>query len=176
MPQASTRTIGASTYVVRGYRPRVEEGFARIERWRETVTGDVHWRTITRTNVTSLYGQDGTSRIADPDDPGRIFRWLIDLSFDGRGNVVRYIYKAEDSSGAPNAANEAHRVVTANRYLKRVLYGNDVPYLPSAGLELADIGDPDGMGHRGWLGLPKPIRTGWLILAWPGWALVSLLG
>ncbi len=136
VPESATRTIGTSTYVVRGYRPRVEEGFARIERWEETATGDVHWRTVSRANVTSLYGQDATSRIADPDDPARIFCWLLDLSSDDRGNAVSYVYKAEDGSGVPSGANETNRVVTANRYLKRVLYGNDAPYLP--GVEGSD--------------------------------------
>ena len=127
-PAVSTRTIGASTYLVRGYRPRVEAGFARIERWRDTASGDVHWRTISRQNVTSLYGQDQGSRIADPDDPARIFSWLLDFSFDDRGNAVSYVYKAEDGSNVPNAASEANRTRTANRYLKRVLFGNDIPY------------------------------------------------
>ncbi len=131
VPQSSTQVIGTTSYVVTGYRPRVEQGFARIERWQQAGTGDVHWRTISRTNVTSLYGQDATSRIADPADPTRIFSWLLDLSFDDRGNAVSYVYKAEDASGAPRAANEANRVVTANRYLKRVFYGNDTPYLPA---------------------------------------------
>ncbi len=129
-PVISTRTVGSSSYVVRGYRPRVEGAFARIERWEEEVSGDVHWRTISRENVTSLYGQDATSRIADPEDPSRVFSWLLDLSFDDRGNAVSYVYKAEDRSGAPDGASETNRVVGANRYLKCVLYGNEVPYLP----------------------------------------------
>ena len=124
----STRTIGASTYLVRAYRPRVEAEFARIERWQDTASGDVHWRTISRQNLTSLYGQEQGSRISDPDDPARIFSWLLDFSFDDRGNAVSYVYKAEDGSNVPNAASEANRTRTANRYLKRVLYGNDIPY------------------------------------------------
>jgi RHS repeat-associated protein len=129
-PVVLTRTVGSSTYLVRRYRPRVEAPFARIERWEETPTGDVHWRTISKENVTSLYGQDASSRIADPADPSRVFSWLLDLSFDDRGNAVSYLYKAEDRSGASNGANETNRAVGANRYLKRVRYGNDVPYLP----------------------------------------------
>lgn len=130
-PVASTRTLGSSSYLIRAYRPRVEDAFARIERWEETVTGDVHWRTLSKENVTSLYGQDATSRIADPENPSRVFSWLLDLSFDDRGNAVRYAYKPEDDSGAADGASEINRVVSANRYLKRVLYGNDVPYLPT---------------------------------------------
>jgi hypothetical protein len=127
-PAVSTRTIGTSTYLVQGYRPRVEVGFARIERWQNTESGDVHWRTISRQNVTSLYGQGHGSRIVDPDDPTRIFSWLLDFSFDDRGNAISYVYKAEDDRNVPDVASEASRTRTANRYLKQVRYGNDRPY------------------------------------------------
>ena len=137
-PSISTRTVGSSSYAVRDYRPRVESDFARIERWEETASGEVHWRTISRANVTSLYGQDASSRIADPADPSRVFTWLLDLSFDDRGNAVSYVYKAEDDSDAPRGASEVNRTVTANRYLKRVRYGNDIPYLP-AGAETGGL-------------------------------------
>ena len=128
VPVVSTRTVGGSSYVVTAYRPRVESGFARIERWDDTGTGQSHWRTISPGNVTSLYGQDETSRIVDSDDPTRIFTWLLDLTFDDRGNAVSYVYKAEDRAGVPNVANEANRNAGAFRYLKRVYYGNDTPY------------------------------------------------
>jgi RHS repeat-associated protein len=137
-PLVTDRTVGDSSYVVRGYRPRVESDFARIERWEAAETGEVHWRTITKTNVTSLYGREASSRIADPEDPSLVFSWLLDLSFDDRGNAVSYEYKAEDASGVPHAAHEANRAVSANRYLKRVRYGNGAPYLPS-GADIAEL-------------------------------------
>jgi RHS repeat-associated protein len=127
-PVLPPRTVGTSTYLVTGYRPRVEAEFARIERWQDTASGDVHWRTISRQNVTSLYGQDQGSRITYPDDPSRIFSWLLDFSFDDRGNAISYVYKAEDAGNVPDEASEANRTRTANRYLKRVRYGNDTPY------------------------------------------------
>jgi len=121
----------AGTFSVRRYRPRVEAGFARIERWQDTVTGEVHWRTVTKDNVTSLYGRDPSSRIADLGDPSRVFSWLLDFSYDDRGNAISYQYKAEDAAGVPAATSEQHRKVDANRYLKRIFYGNDTPYLPA---------------------------------------------
>ena len=124
------RQAGSQTFEVRYYRPRVEGGFARIERWTDIATGDVHWRTISSGNVTSLYGQDPSSRIADPADESRVFSWLLDLSFDDRGNAIKYVYKPEDNANVAVAASEAHRVVNASRYLKQILYGNDTPYLP----------------------------------------------
>jgi RHS repeat-associated protein len=131
------RSWAGSTYWVRAYRPRVEAGFARIERWTDISSGDVHWRTISKDNVTSLFGYDASahSRIADPDNPAHVFSWLLDWSFDDRGNTIRYVYKSEDRAfegraNVPVTASEAHRVVGANRYLKQILYGNDRPYLP----------------------------------------------
>jgi RHS repeat-associated protein len=132
-PVEHERTVAGVAYDVRRYRPRVESDFARIERWRAATTGEVHWRTISRANVTSVYGQDASSRISDPNDPSRVFSWLLGLSFDDRGNAVSYVYKGEVSSGVPRDISEANRLVTANRYLKRVRYGNDVPYLPVGG-------------------------------------------
>ena len=38
------RTDGGRSYLVQGYRPRVEGLFARIERWRDLDTGETHWR------------------------------------------------------------------------------------------------------------------------------------
>jgi hypothetical protein len=136
IPDVFTATAGQATFAVRRYRPRVETGFARIEQWRDTASGDVHWRTVSTGNVTSVYGQDLSSRIADPADSSRVFAWLLDLSFDDRGNAISYQYKAEDAASVPAAAHEAGRLVAANRYLKRIFYGNDTPYLPAVSTEL----------------------------------------
>ncbi len=39
-------------YTVRKYRPRTEGLFARIERWTHKTTGDIHWRSISKDNIT----------------------------------------------------------------------------------------------------------------------------
>jgi RHS repeat-associated protein len=124
-------------YRVRRYRPRVEGLFARIERWSKSGTpGDVHWRSISKDNILTLYGSDGDSRIADPLDPRRVFSWLICETRDDKGNAILYRYKAEDGLGVDLAqAHERNRGPqrdarrTANRYLKRILYGNRAPLL-----------------------------------------------
>ena len=43
-------------YRVRRYRPRIEGLFARIERWMNAATGEIHWRSISRDNITTIYG------------------------------------------------------------------------------------------------------------------------
>ena len=41
--------------------------FARIERWTNAQTGDIHWRSISKDNITTLYGKTQlNSRIVDP--------------------------------------------------------------------------------------------------------------
>ena len=127
-------------YRVRRYRPRIEGLFARIERWtRIDSPSDVHWRSISKDNILTLYGLDAESRIADPLEPTRIFSWLICETRDDKGNAVLYRYKAEDGQGVDVARahernrgsqNDARR--TANRYLKRIHYGNRSPHFSTS--------------------------------------------
>ena len=74
-------------HVVR-YRPRIEGAFARIEKRTENATGEIHWRTVTNDNVTSLYGRSPGARIADPKEARRVYAWRLEMTFDDRGNVV----------------------------------------------------------------------------------------
>jgi RHS repeat-associated protein len=120
--------LDAQTYTVDRYRPRVEGLFARIERWRNDATGEAFWKTVSRDNVISIFGRDAGSRIVDPDDASRVFKWLLDLSYDAKGSVISYEYKPEDSAGVPVSTYERHRDVGANRYVKRIKYGFQTPY------------------------------------------------
>jgi hypothetical protein len=100
------RTVDGVTYRVRRYRPRIEGLFARIARWTKVETGETHWRSITRDNVTTLYGKDNNSRIFDPADPSpanptRVFSWLMCESYSG--------YVRQPTQNQPN------------RYLKKSL-------------------------------------------------------
>ena len=83
-------------YTVRKYRPRTEGLFARIERWTHKTTGDVHWRSISKDNILTVYGKSIESRIADPSDENgsekRVFSWLICESYDDKGNAIVYEY------------------------------------------------------------------------------------
>jgi RHS repeat-associated protein len=134
--QVTRRRVGGREYEIALYRPRVDEAFARTERWTDKASRVEHWRTISGDGVTTLYGRTPESRIADPRDPGRVFSWLACESFDRRGNAASYSYKPEDSSGVDvYAAHELHRTErdrTANRYPKRIRYGNLSPLQPAA--------------------------------------------
>ncbi len=133
----SPRTVGGKTYQIQRYRPRIEGLFARIEKWTsQTDPQDTFWRSISKDNITTWYGRSENSRIADPADPMRIFSWLICESYDDKGNVIVYEYKAEDAADIDlGQANEPNRVRTANRYLKHIYYGNQTPYFPQSVLD-----------------------------------------
>ena len=144
-------------YTIHRYRPRIEGLFARIERWTRQADGDVHWRSISKDNILTLYGKDDNSRIADPDDPTRIFSWLICETRDDKGNAIAYEYKPEDGADVDlTQVHERNREDRnsprrkANRYLKRIRYGNRKSLLNNAGhrprvLAKTDINNADWM-------------------------------
>ena len=134
------RTIGADTFSIRRYRPRIEGAFARIERWTRLRDGEVHWRSISPDNHLTLYGSTADSRVADPADPRRVFTWLICESRDDKGNAVVYEYKHEDGAGADfsrahqrNRGGQGDVARSAQRYIKRIRYGNRRTLLDDAG-------------------------------------------
>lgn len=126
-------TTSAPGFVIHRYRPRVESAFARIDRWTRVDTGDVHWRSISPSNVTTLYGATPESRIVDVHASSNgtgIFSWLICQSHDDKGNAIVYDYVPEDGANVDlSQAHERNRARTAARYLKRIRYGNIVSRL-----------------------------------------------
>src|SRR5262249_10776489 len=154
------RTIDNQTYRIQRYRPRIEGLFARIERWtNKNIPEDVFWRSISKDNITTWYGRTENSRIADPLDGTRLFSWLICQSYDDKGNVIVYEYKAEDFNNVDlSQVHERNRTGTTqdkekgsrttNRYLKRIYYGNREPYLPK--IEPGKpLPNPPGAGSSG---------------------------
>jgi RHS repeat-associated protein len=119
-------------YHVQRYRPRIDGAFTRIEKRTHRLTGEVHWRTITRDNTTSIFGKSPSARLADPKQPLKVFRWLLEATFDDRGNVTWFEYQAEDTANVPHSrVEEKTRLADpqsfANRYVKRIHYGNRAP-------------------------------------------------
>jgi len=143
-------------YTIHRYRPRIEGTFARIERWTRD-DGDVHWRSISGDNILSIYGRDEESRIADPADPGRVFSWLVCEVRDHKGNAIVYTYKPEDGADADlGNVHQRHRgdradpARSANRYVKRIRYGNRVSLLDVQGRRLRTL-TPQQIDGAGWM-------------------------
>lgn len=118
------RTTRKGETVVR-YRPRVEAAYARIERHMRG-DGTQYWVAWTRDNVRSVYGYSSQAQLSDPDQPRRVFRWLLEWSDDDKGNVIAYVYKLEDDVNVAKALPELNRSRN-NRYLKAIAYGNPTP-------------------------------------------------
>lgn len=136
------------------YRPRTEGLFARIERWVHVTTGQTHWRTISRDNITSLFGTNLESRLSDPGAEHRVYEWLLRETFDALGNHSLYEYAADSpqmyADGAVSGSlpeSFERRRVACQRYIRRIYYGN----LPNALLDAQQrpLTYPDGsaVGH-----------------------------
>ena len=143
-------------FTIHRYLPRIEGLFARIERWTRA-DGDVHWCAVARDNTLTLYGKDANSRIVDPADSRRIFKWLICETRDDKGNAVVYEYRAEDGAGVdPAHAHERNRGEasdprrTSNRYLKHVRYGNRLPLLDENGRRPRSL-TSEQIENAGWM-------------------------
>jgi hypothetical protein len=159
-------TQSGQAYDVELYRPRVEGLFAQIERWMNQATAEIHWRSISKDNVTSVYGQSASARISDPGDGSRVFTWLLEQSYDDKGNQVLYEYKQEDATGVDTAAaEEVNRLATstgfANCYLKRIYYGNTGAGLPGGfSFEVVfDYGEHDPISPTPDEAQPWPVRV-----------------
>lgn len=127
--------VEPAEWMVKGYRPRVEGAFLRIERWTNQVDKqNVHWRVISTKNETTILGRDDNSRIFDLDastGTKRIFSWLVCERYDRFGNAELYSYKPEDSTNVnASLVHEQNRNADTRKrqlYLKTIKYGNGTP-------------------------------------------------
>lgn len=137
-------------YTVQSYRPRTEGLFACIERWTRSFSAgavtkkEEHWRVVTRDNVTSLYGLTRDAQISDPGDGQRVFQWLLQETFDSKGNHVLYEYAQDDPLQPPDDICDVNRVA-AQRYIRRIFYGN----LPTGLSNTHADGSAIGVSRRG---------------------------
>jgi RHS repeat-associated protein len=128
----TTKSDGVDSWTVLRFLPREINSFSLIELWRNLSGGDSWWKVTTRNNVTSYYGRSRNARIADPEDETRIFEWLIEESFDDKGNKILYHYKPEDGKNISNRIYEINRSFDAKKYIQSIQYG---AYTEDAGTE-----------------------------------------
>jgi hypothetical protein len=116
---------------IKQYHPRIKAAWVRIEQRRKKDTGEIHWRTISPSNVITYFGIEENSRLADPADKTRkILEWLLSYTFDDKGNLIVYRYKPKDFVSVPKSVFEKNRNSNniANLYIKKALYGNKTPF------------------------------------------------
>jgi RHS repeat-associated protein len=119
-----------SAFTVTFYRVRRGPTRLRVEKWVHATSGRIHFRTRDARNVITVYGArlDGWSRIADPEDDSRTLTWLPELQIDPHGNAMWLEYVPENLQGVDRAAAWEQRIPSlAQRYLKRIRYGNHAP-------------------------------------------------
>ena len=138
-------------YKIARFRPRTEGLFARIERWNHKETGNAYWRVTTKENVTSVYGKTEQARLFDQDNPAHIYEWLLEETFDDKGNHIYYEYIKDDPQLSVNKIFEQNRSYN-QVYIRRILYGN-VP----DGLDQEKKTGPEivGTDHEDFLSIKK---------------------
>ncbi|CAI8963973.1 SpvB/TcaC N-terminal domain-containing protein [Pseudomonas serboccidentalis] len=101
------------------YGARMESDFALREYW-QPQTGEQpgFWLIHGADGSLHLYGKTAAARQADPDDPLRVFSWLLCESMNTHGEHIGFDYKADDHDLDPD------RDSRAQRYLRAVFYGN----------------------------------------------------
>ena len=121
---------------VKRYRPRMEGGFNRIERIIPKDKTTFYWKVTSVNNIVTVYGRSETARISNPSNPDQVFRWLPEFSYDDRGNCFELEYVKEDLKNVPHILPEGNRINGnagfTNTYLKRIKYGNKIPYFPDS--------------------------------------------
>lgn len=111
---------------VKQYRPRTEGSYSKVERWRDSKTNRIWWRTVSASNITTVYGFHDQACVFDPGNRAKTYRWMMDFSYDDKGHVSQYCYKRENSLGVDvSEASERHRIGTefSQIYLKKILHG-----------------------------------------------------
>jgi RHS repeat-associated protein len=133
-------------YTIREYRPRIENGFSRIERIFHPDNG-YYWRLTTAQNIVTFFGYSAACRITNPADATQVFKWLPECSFDDKGSWIWYEYKTEDLKNVAEELPEKNRFnglqPFTHQHLKRIQYGNKTPYYPTALYAIAPPPDTD---------------------------------
>ncbi|MGI9510237.1 MAG: SpvB/TcaC N-terminal domain-containing protein, partial [Geminicoccaceae bacterium] len=140
-------------FLITRYRPRIEGLFARIERWEQTASADtgtigaLHWRVTTKENLTSIYGRTRAARIEGEGGHQQTFVWLIEETFDAKGNHIAYEY-AKDAEGLATKSLSENNRSYRQRYLRRIYYGNISAAAGASPMSYAD-GTPVGHARLG---------------------------
>lgn len=122
-----TQEIESVVYTIQTFAPREEGLFVLIEYWQPANPSKAFWKVTDRNHTISIFGKTPQARITDPANPNHIFTWLLEESYNTTGDHHLFVYKQEDTVNVPDVIYERGHVVTANRYIERVLYGNEKP-------------------------------------------------
>ncbi len=133
------KIVETTNYWVYYYRNKLESDFIRFEKWVTKSDNSIHWRSVTTTNVVSIYGLESTglTKVFDPENENKTFIWLLESQYDNLGNAIRFRYKKENheninssSSFESNRLRKFLKTGFSQKYPEKILYGNTKPLLP----------------------------------------------
>lgn len=131
-PVLRTHTFNNTQYSSQSFTPCEQERPVIIELLTNlSDSTDRFWRVRQNDNTILIFGRTAHARIANPKRSEEIFSWLLEEVVDSKGNHQRWHYKPEDTEGLSLTSGdvELNREHRANRYLKRISYGNNQPAL-----------------------------------------------
>lgn len=130
VPDDTYLSVTMGPYQVTRYLSRTEGSFDRIEQW-VAAEGSSFWKVTTPDNLTYIFGKSDSARIVDPQNEARIFKWLLEETFDAKGNHILYQWESDDPAHLPQNLSEQNRTQTANKYIGQLRYGNVAPIAES---------------------------------------------
>ncbi|BAU54872.1 SpvB/TcaC N-terminal domain-containing protein [Mucilaginibacter gotjawali] len=134
-------SVTNNNITVTRYSPRIEGGFAKIEKIEDS--GNVYWKVTTKENIVSVFGKSNTAKLSSPvpGESDRIFKWCLEYSYDDKGNFTSYYYKTENTDNIAPSLFEKNRLNNiapcTNIYLKGIKYGNTVAWYEGDALPAA---------------------------------------
>ncbi|UII31482.1 hypothetical protein LVD17_24625 [Fulvivirga ulvae] len=130
------RSAETENYFIYYYRISRDPALTRFERWVHKTNRQMHWRLHDRNNIVIVFGRkaDNSTKVYNPSAEDEVFQWLPEAYYDNSGNAIVYEYIEEDfthvDSGSSFERNRVRRGQNAQKYLKRILYGNETSLLP----------------------------------------------
>lgn len=84
--------INATTYV-----PRIDTG----DNLKYVFSNNI-WRVTTKEGMTYIFGETAGARQDDPQNAGRVYRWMVERVEDNNGNYITYTYDKESGDMYPS--------------------------------------------------------------------------
>ncbi|CAH2935904.1 MAG: Putative toxin subunit [uncultured Paraburkholderia sp.] len=111
------------------WQPRILTGPVRLEYWQPQKVGEdkPFWLLFSPEGQIHLFGKHDHARVADPQNPLHVVRWLMEETVTPTGEHIYYYWRAENDSGCDDNERSGHCNNTAQRYLVRISYGNIQP-------------------------------------------------
>ena len=94
------------SHLIKRFQPSRLGVIQGAEAWTDASTRLVHWRTMSRDGIETIYGHHPHHRILDPAQPTRVLCWLPDHCRDRHGNVISFQFQ-------PDGVRHARPSVTA---------------------------------------------------------------